>query len=200
MQRRQFIRNTSFASNLLFFSHPLFSPGKKSFKKSKLEFGVCTGIENHEIVSNAGFSYIEEGVRRFLVPDQPEAEFEKKLEVLKQSRIPVRACNSFLPGNLKSTGPETVHEEILEFSEIAFRRAKKAGVEVIVFGSSGSRNIPDGFSADEAKEQFISLCSLMGPVAGNYGVTVVLEPLNTKESNFINRFWACGGNHHSVAA
>jgi len=83
-------------------------------------------------------------------------------------------------------GPEAAHPEILEFMETAFRRAQKAGVEYIVFGSGGSRSIPEGFSRDEARRQFIDLCSRMAPIAAKYDVVVVLEPLNTKECNFIN--------------
>lgn len=186
MKRRQFIKYSSIASSMVLLSPSLPASINTSFRKSKIKFGVCTGIENHTLVSYAGYSYIEEGVRRFLIPEQSGEEFEKKMELLQASEIPVRACNSFLSGELKSTGPNTVHEKILEYSEIAFRRAKRAGIETIVFGSSGSRNIPDGFPVEKAKEQFISLCSSMGPIAGEYGVTVVIEPLNTNESNFIN--------------
>jgi sugar phosphate isomerase/epimerase len=186
MQRRKFIKNSTIAGSLVFLSHPLLAEVKNSSRRSKLDFGVCTGIKNHEIVSNAGYSYIEEGVRSFLIPDKAEEEFEKKMEMLKASKLPVRACNSFLPGSLKSTGPEAAHEKILQFSETAFRRAKRAGVETIVFGSSGSRNIPEGFSREKAKNQFIQLCISMGPIAKKYDVIVVLEPLNDKESNFIN--------------
>ena len=151
------------------------------------KLGVCTSINNHQIVAAAGFDYIEEGVRRFLIPDKPEEEFLKNMEVLKESEIPIRACNGFLPGSLKSTGPEIKHEEILVFSETAFRRAEIAGIKYIVFGSGGSRGIPDGFDHGEAREQFISLLKKMGPIAEKYGVIVVIEPLRSGECNFINR-------------
>ena len=78
----------------------------------KPKLGVCTSIMNHEIVAAAGFDYIEEGVRRFLIPDKSEEEFHKNMEILKESKIPIRACNGFLPGSLKSTGPDIKHDEI----------------------------------------------------------------------------------------
>lgn len=151
------------------------------------ELGVCTSINNHEIVAAAGFDYIEEGVRRFLIPEKSEEEFEKNMAVLKESSIPIRACNGFLPGYLKTTGHETHHPQILEYSETAFRRAQIAGIKRIVFGSSGSRNYPDGFDPETAWKQFAELLSQMGPIAEKYDVIVVIEPLRKGESNLINR-------------
>jgi sugar phosphate isomerase/epimerase len=150
------------------------------------KIGICTSVANAAIAKNAGCDYIEEGVRSFLVPDRPEAEFREKLALLGGSPLPVAACNSFLPEALKSVGPEARPDDIIAFAATAFRRAREAGTRHIVFGSSGSRNIPDGFDRAEARHQFIRLLRRMGPVAREYGVVVVLEPLRRDESNFIN--------------
>jgi sugar phosphate isomerase/epimerase len=150
------------------------------------EIGVCTSVSNADTLAAHGYTYIEESVGGFLMPDKSEEEFNQKLQQARDAAIPVKACNSFIPGSLKSVGPEAVHPEILEYMETAFRRAQKAGVEYIVFGSGGSRSIPEGFSRDEARRQFITLCTQMAPIAAKYNVVVVLEPLNTKECNFIN--------------
>ncbi len=133
-----------------------------------------------------GYRYVEESVSRFLMPTKSEEEFNKLLEEAANSPLPVKACNGFIPGNLKSVGAEALHEEILQFAETAFRRAQRAGVEFIVFGSGGSRSIPDGFSREKARIQFIELGQKMAPIAQAYNVTIVLEPLNTTECNFIN--------------
>ena len=150
------------------------------------EIGVCTSVSNADTLAAHGYTYIEESVGGFLMPDKSEEEFNEVLQQAQNAAVPVKVCNSFIPGRLKSVGPEAVHPEILEFMETAFRRAQKAGVEYIVFGSGGSRSIPEGFPRDEAHRQFITLCSRMAPVAAQYNVVVVLEPLNTKECNFIN--------------
>jgi len=148
--------------------------------------GVCTSVANAVVAKSAGCAYIEEGVRSFLVPDRPEAEFREKLALLGGSPLPVLACNSFLPESLKSVGPEARPDEIIAFAETAFRRAREAGVKHVVFGSSGSRGIPDGFDRAEARRQFVRLLRRMGPVAREYGVVVALEPLRRAECNFIN--------------
>ncbi len=150
-------------------------------------FGICTKPDQSAKMKAAGYDYVEAGVGWFLMPDKSDEEFLKYyLDVLKKSELNVEACNSFIPGNLKSTGPETNHPAILEWAETAFRRAKVVGIKAIVFGSGGSRKIPDGFSREEARAQFVDLLKKMGPIAQKYGVVVVIEPLNSKECNFIN--------------
>ncbi len=132
----------------------------RSVAKSELKpipIGICTNLANGEKMRQYGYAYVEEGVSRFLVPTKPEEEFEVLLNEAANSPLPVKACNSFIPGNLKSVGDEAVHQKILEFAETAFRRAQRAGVEIIVFGSGGSRSIPEGFSREKARAQFIKL-------------------------------------------
>jgi sugar phosphate isomerase/epimerase len=148
--------------------------------------GVSAGISNSSILATAGYSFVEESVRGFLVPAESDTVFEQKLALLKGSRLPVEACNSFLPGNMKCVGPAPAHEEILKFGETVFRRARMAGIKTIVFGSGGARAIPEGFSREKAKQQFISICKQLVPFAQKYNVVITLEPLNTKECNFIN--------------
>jgi sugar phosphate isomerase/epimerase len=171
---------------ILLTTMSLFSCNSQKPENFLTEIGVCTSVPNAEMIAAHGYTFIEESVGRFLMPTKSEEEFNAMLQEARDAPIPVKACNSFIPGNMKSVGPEAVHPEILEFMEIAFRRAQQAGVEYIVFGSGGSRSIPEGFSRDEARNQFVELCRNMAPIAASYDVVVVLEPLNKTECNFIN--------------
>lgn len=148
--------------------------------------GVCTSVSNATKLQQAGFTYIESGVRRLLVPQDPESTFKEKWQGAQQSPLPVYSYNGFIPGSLRSTGPDADHPAVLAYAEVAFQRARRCGSKVIVFGSSGSRRIPEGFSPTKANEQFVSLLKQMGPIAAKYGITVVIEPLNKGECNFIN--------------
>lgn len=155
-------------------------------KFSLPQVGICTQYSNGESMKKYGYTYIEENVGRFLVPDKNEEEFENIQKNAAGFPLPIKACNSFIPKELKSVGPEAVHDEILKYAETSFRRAQKAGIEIIVFGSGGSRTIPDGFSREKARQQFVELGKKMASIAAKYKVTVVLEPLNSNECNFIN--------------
>ncbi len=154
--------------------------------KTPPPWGICTSIKNAEAMKAAGYSYVEGGVRRVLIPQESDEEFEAKLDEAEKAPLKIYSYNGFLPGSLKSTGPETNHDEILKYAETAFRRARQLGSKIIVFGSGGSRKLPKDFSYEKGTEQFTELLKKMGPVAARYDITVVIEPLNRKECNFIN--------------
>ena len=184
--RRNFIKHSAIAgTGIVLTPFNAFSIASEAARFLE-RIGISTSITNSGILANAGYSFVEENVRGFLVPEESEEVFEQKLTLVKDSKLPVEACNSFLPGNLKCVGPAPQHEGILKFGETAFRRAQLANVKTIVFGSGGARAIPDGFSKEEAKNQFISLCKQLAPVAKKYNIVISLEPLNKKECNFIN--------------
>lgn len=184
--RRTFLNLSALAGASLFF-RPLNTLGIVADAAKFLErIGISTSIINNGILADAGYSFVEENAREFLIPEEPDFAFESKLILLKESKLPLEACNSLLPGRLKCVGPSPAHEEILNFCDTAFRRAQMAGIKTIVFGSGGARAIPEGFSRDKARKQFISLCKQLAPTAQKYNVIISLEPLNTKECNFIN--------------
>ena len=153
---------------------------------AQISVGVCCKIKDAETARQAGAQYIEESVVRFLVPDRPDSEFEAMLAAAKSSPLPIRAYNVFLPKNMIAVGPDADHEAILRWAETAFRRAQMTGGHIIVFGSGKARNIPEGFDHSKAERQFVNLLRRMGPIAERYDITVVVEPLNRKECNFIN--------------
>ncbi len=154
---------------------------------AQIQIGVCTRISNVEKLSAAGYDFIEESVGRFLCPDKSEEEFAKNMEVMKKSPLPIRSCNGFLPADIRIVGPEADHQAALKWAETALRRASQAGIQYIVFGSSKSRKVPEGWSKEEAEKQFISLLKEMAPIARKYDVTLVLEPLRSGECNLLNR-------------
>jgi sugar phosphate isomerase/epimerase len=150
------------------------------------QLGVCTSIVNAATVKSAGGDYVEESVQGFLVPEKPDSDFRTKAEAAAAAPLPIRSCNSFLPGSLKSVGPDAQSDEIVAYAVTAFRRAREIGIMTVVFGSSGSRTIPDGFDRGEARRQFVALLRRLGPVAKANGVVIAVEPLNRDETNFIN--------------
>ncbi len=150
-------------------------------------FGLCGALGLADKVKAAGGDFIECGVDDHLMPLKDDAAFAAHLLEIKASSLPVPACNGFIrPGHLKCTGPKANHPDVLAYVDIIFQRCQKAGVKTIIFGSGGSRRLPDGFPMDQAMAQFTELLAKMGPMAAKYGVTVAVEPLNNKECNFLN--------------
>ncbi len=78
-----------------------------SSKEIKLpEVGVCTNLSNGEFLKQNGYSFIEESVGRFLMPTKNEKEFNEMLQQAQNAAIPVKACNSFIPKELKNLSKE----------------------------------------------------------------------------------------------
>jgi sugar phosphate isomerase/epimerase len=150
-----------------------------------MEIGVCTKpAEMTEGVD--GLDYIETTVAHLLCPRESDEEFDRRRQAAEAAALPVVAANCLLPGKLKTTGPEVDTAALDEYMETVLRRAEAAGLDTLVYGSGGSRNVPEGFSTDEAAEQIVDHLRRWGPMADDHSVTLVLEPLNTDECNIVN--------------
>ena len=170
--------STAFGNNFLFFEDKknLFSPG----------IGVCTSINNFDLVKKFGYNYIEESVNGFLIPNENNEKFDEKLLILKNSSLPILSCNGFIPGHLKIVGNESRHEEIIRFAETVFIRAHQAKIKFIVLGSGAARRIPEGFDRLQARNQFLSLIAKLAALAEKNDIVICIEQLNHNETNFLN--------------
>lgn len=128
-----------------------------------------------EIIKN-GYDYAECSVG--LLMSISDEDFEKVIE----KKIKIRAFNCFVPSEFKIIED---NPEMWEYVKKAFWRMEKVSAEIIVFGSGGARRIPDTMAYEEglAKlEKFITKCN---ELAKQHNITLVLEPLNHNESNFL---------------
>lgn len=149
--------------------------------------GVCTSSAHAATAASAGASHIEISCSGELRPTTSSNEIEAALERLRALPVPVRAANGFLPADLKSVGPDAAHGAIMRYAESAVARAVLLGIEVITFGSAGSRQIPSGFSRADATGQFVGLLHRLGNLAARHGIIIAVEPLEAAECNFLNR-------------
>lgn len=149
--------------------------------------GVCSSAAaNAAALARSSTEFVEENVQGFLKPrDADEVAWQARLADARACRRPILAANCFLPGDLPCVGPVVDRAAIRAWALTAFRRAEQAGITRIVFGSGGSRRIPDGFDRATARGQFVDLLRELGPLAHARGVTLVVEPLNSAECNFI---------------
>lgn len=183
--RRNFLQTGSLALIGTAFTPHLLA--ETSEKKLFSAMGIAAPLDKAAALKAEGAEFLTESVGNFLVPDKDEAEFEKNLEKLKASPLPILACNGFIrPANLHCVGPDANHNAILTWAETTFRRMKKANGKLIVFGSGSARQIPDGWPKDKAEAQFIALLKLLGPLAEAQSITVTVEQLRAEECNFIN--------------
>ena len=146
--------------------------------------GVCGA--HADLCAIAGsMDFAEEVVTRLLVPEQPDAAFRPP-DGAALAALPISAANAFLPGDLRSTGPQVDLERLRRYAQVAFRRARQVGIGIVVYGSGRSRQVDEGFDRARAEQQFVESLRTVGPPAEEARITVVVEPLNTAECNLIN--------------
>lgn len=151
------------------------------------EIGIVQDYENDDLLKVQGYNYLVESTQKLFSPENvSEEQFQIHLQKLKNLALPLFGSNLFIPRNLKIVGSEVDEEALLSYVEVVFRRGEAAGIEMIIWGSGGSRQIPDGFDRKKAKEQFISMARKISDLAKKYNIVLALESLNSNECNFIN--------------
>lgn len=150
-----------------------------------MKLGFCGHVDLASEVKEWGYDYIELPLAP--IAQLSQNEFEDALKKLNQSGLPCLACNVFLPGSISVVGPNANQGICAQYAEKALSRAAALGAKIVVFGSAGSRNIPACFSYQRALVQIRDFAILAADAAKKYDITVLMEPLNSTESNVINK-------------
>ncbi len=140
-------------------------------------------LAGSKVVVEAGYHFSETSAG--FLNQLSEEELSHLAEARKADGFPLEACNSFIPGSLPILDREK-RDELRKYVERVLSRASRLGIETMVFGSGTARRIPDGMNREEGVagiQDFLRMCSEYGE---RYGVTIVIEPLNKRESNVLN--------------
>ncbi|MDQ0966621.1 sugar phosphate isomerase/epimerase [Flavobacterium sp. W4I14] len=180
------MRSTKF-SYLAFFICLVYTGfcGFSSDKQVYPRLGIVSGLAQDSLAYASGFKMIGESVPKMLSPALTDDQFRANLVKIKAAKCKVLTCNLFYPASMKIAGPEVDEAKVLTYTETVLSRAQQAGIKFIVLGSSGARSIPADYNVVKAKSDFISLGKKLAKVAGKYKVTILLENLETTETNFI---------------
>ncbi len=154
---------------------------------SDFRFGICTSFRDKEkmlLAKKAGAEYIE---ANFCDLSKADDEVIKDfISFSKAESLPCFTANCMFPGELKLVGPDVDYVKIDEYLDRAAEKFASVGGQTVVFGSSGSRRCPDGWSYETATEQLIRVCAEhIAPYMRKYGITCAIEPLRSQECNVI---------------
>ncbi len=150
-----------------------------------MKLGICTNLENSGLLAELGFDYIETGLAA--VSAMSQEEFAQAQNSLDCSGLRCEAMNGMLPGTLPVVGEAVELKRVEAYLGTAFARAHALGAEVIVFGSGGSRRVPEGFPWPRAWRQLREYLSLADSLAGAYDLQIAIEPLRREECNILSR-------------
>jgi sugar phosphate isomerase/epimerase len=147
-----------------------------------MRFGCCISRPDQlAVLEAAGFDYCE--VSAATMTGLGDHEFEAAAERFKAGPVRAEAANVFLPGDMRLTGPDASRDLQDEYVARCMDRLERLGVRIVVFGSGKARNIPEGFSRDQALDQLEDFMRRAAAEAAAHGVTLALEPLQKAESN-----------------
>ncbi|HLY63443.1 MAG TPA: sugar phosphate isomerase/epimerase family protein [Terriglobia bacterium] len=152
-------------------------------KTGSVEVGVCAKTAELENAIHYGFDYLEPSVAE--IAEMNEAQFADFKARLLASPIRCECYNTFFHKQ-RVVGDDVNRAALKEYMEIALNRCQRLGGSVAVWGSSGSRNVAEGYSRDRAWTQIQEFLRLAGDVARSSGIVIAIEPLRKQESNIIN--------------
>lgn len=147
-----------------------------------IRLGCCVGDPNLVSAIREAADYCELPVASVVMAGDVDAIRER----LDDGGCPAMAANVFLPGGLKVTGPEVDDARVDAYVAEAAARLERLGVDRVVFGSGQARAIPEGFERARALDQLEAFVRRAAARLGEHGVTLVIEPLRTAESNVFN--------------
>lgn len=151
-----------------------------------MRIGCCCNIEDAPIAHAAGFDFIECRVTA-LLPETDDDTVAPILAQHKASPLPVAAFNVFVPKEIKIVAGVEDEERLWRYVDNGLPPTlpRRLVAGIVVFGNGTDRTIPDGFSAQEARSQTVRFLHHVADAAERNGITVVIEPLNRKETNTI---------------
>jgi D-psicose/D-tagatose/L-ribulose 3-epimerase len=152
--------------------------------QGKVRIGYCGPLKDIDAVKAAGFDYME--VRTSEVAALSDADYATVAAKFRQVGLPVLSANLFIPSDIKVTGPNIDKERQMEYVRRALDRVSRLGVRLVVFGSGGARQVPDGFSRQEAFQQLVDFGKRIAPEARSRNITIAIEPLRHQETNIVN--------------
>lgn len=146
--------------------------------------GWCGPLERAVEMHQAGLNYIEaQLVPMRLEDDHAFAEAKAKVRELP---LPALAMSYLFPHDVRLVGPDVNDARNRAYFDRVVTVLALAKSRVVVLGSGWTRNIPSGWTQQQTEDAFLHALSWCADALEGLETTLVIEPLNTKESNLIN--------------
>lgn len=152
-------------------------------KIGKVTIGVCT--RDVDGAAKYGFDYIEPSAAD--IAAMSEDDFRQYADKVLASPIRCDSFNGLIRRpDLKVVGDNVPTSALQEYLELCLTRCRRLGASVVVWGSAGSRNVPEGFSRQHATEQIADFLRMAGDIGRHHDLLVAIEPLRHQEGNILN--------------
>ena len=145
-----------------------------------------TASDHASIVKAAseGFNCVELTVGH--VMDISDEEFVLHKNLLLQHGLVAEACTSILPSDVVVTEKGFNLYVWMEYLKKAMHRLSELGCRKLVWSNGRARVLPWEGDIGEMKEQVLQFLHMLCELSGNYGITVLVEPLGPRRTNYLN--------------
>ncbi len=132
-------------------------------------------------VMDCGFDFAECGGA--MLAGLSEEELCKIEEENKKQSLGLYAVNSIFPGDKKLANPGDQWDDIAAYVKKLIDTLSRLGIQYAVFGSGAARSIPEDMDKEEGLANLRRFMHYFADYGEAKGVTLVIEPLRTRESN-----------------
>jgi len=154
-------------------------------KVGNIEFGGCASAAHFDTAVRLGFDYYEMEVTE--ISQMDDTQFAALKSQVLASPIRCRAFRSLIRKyQVVGENARAQQDDVKAYLERNLDRCRQLGGRIVVWGSSQSRNVPDGFSRDTAWRQMQDFLHVLGDIAGQNNLMIGIEPLRKQECNIIN--------------
>ncbi|SAK82528.1 xylose isomerase domain-containing protein [Caballeronia temeraria] len=147
-------------------------------------FGWCGPLHHAPFMLQAGLNYIEAQLVPLGIED--DTAFARAKSLIEALPLPALAFSYLFPHDFRLVGPDTDDARNRAYFERVVQLLAMAKARVVVLGSGWTRNIPDGWTQRDAEDDFLRALEWCADALRGCGTTLVIEPLNRKESTLVN--------------
>lgn len=147
-------------------------------------FGWCGTIEQAASFQAAGLDYAELQLVPMNLEDASALREAKRR--LRDVALPVRAFSYLFPRDVRVVGPSADVQRNRRYFDRVVEVMAESRPDIVVFGSGWTRDCPPGWTLLQTEDAFLETLAWCADALAGSGTTLVIEPLNRKESNFIN--------------
>jgi sugar phosphate isomerase/epimerase len=133
-----------------------------------MKIGWCAELREAALLQRLGFDFIELPLAAFGLEDRARIDIAKA--AVAAAPLPTAAFNQFFPRGLRLVGKEIDADRVRNYLAAAAEMLHHARAKVVV----------------QAEDQFLRALSWCADALKDSGTLVAIEPLNRRESNFIN--------------
>lgn len=134
--------------------------------------------------ASAGYDYAEVSLAR--IYSLTDSQLSDYRNLFTESGLPVEVFNNAVPKGLALAGPAADFQALTRYIGRALTLARFMGVSMITMSGPGRRTVPPDCTWKDIFPSYIQFLKEYADRAAQQNITLVIEPINEEEHNFIS--------------